>query len=348
MRIACITSSWPTAGDVAAGAFVRDHTQLLRAAGHEVTVFCFRPGDYEEDVRVAAPLGGRSVFGAHGAPDVLDAAPWRALEAPLDVWAMVRAVLREPRFDLYLGHWLAPGGLVARLAGDRVGRPSAVVCHSAGVHLAARLPRPASTALRRYVARAGSTTVPSNALRAKLRRDVEVLPMGYHPLDVTSTGDGVLAFGRLVEIKGFDLALRVLHDAGEQLHVVGDGPERARLERLAPSATFWGWGDRAVKEQAFARCDRAVFPSRVLPSGRHEGWPVSVLEVSAAGIVPFVARWPGSGELVAQPQTQVVSHWRVPRDVAALREPTIDHAQRYSWRALAPAWVAWVERVAGG
>lgn len=345
MRIAVITSSWPSIENPAAGAFVREHTRVLRAASHEVTVFCFRPGAYEEEVHVAAPLGSRSVFGAHGAPDGLERAPWRIAEAPFDVWAMVRRVLDAGRFDLYLGHWLVPGGLVARIVGDRTRTPSAVVCHSAGVHLAASLPRPASTALRRYIARAGSTTVPSAALRQKLRRDVDVLPMGFHKVDARSSGRGVLAFGRLVPIKGFDLALGELHEAGVELHVVGDGPERPRLQRLAPRATFWGWGDDAVKREAFSRCDRAVFPSRVQPSGRHEGWPVSVLEVSASGIVPFVARWPGSDELVADRATQVVSRWQLPEDVSKLRQPTIDHARRYSWDALAPRWVEWVERV---
>ncbi len=346
MRIACISSSWPDRQNPSAGAFVRDHARVLERAGHDVSIFTWRQGDYDEPVHTAAGLGRYSLFNADGAPDALDRAPWRAAEAPVAIAAMLAELARHPRFDLYLGHWLVPGGLVARLAGDRVGRPSAVIGHSAGVHALARLPGPLRRRLTRYIARPESTTVPSMALAVKLGATVDVLPMGFDPVAAVGGGDGVLAYGRLVYIKGFDRALGALHESGAAIHVVGSGPEESTLRRLAPEATFWGWADGAMKAEVFAQCDRAVFPSRVLPGGRHEGWPVSVLEVASAGVVPFVGRWPGAQELVVEPSVQLVDEaWGdiTQADVSALRQPMIEKAQRFRWAALEPQWVEWVE-----
>lgn len=357
MRIACVTSSWPTAENPSAGAFVREHARLLEAAGHEVTVFTWRPGTYAEDVRVVAPLGRRSVFAGSGAPDALERAPWRVVEGPVVLGSMIAALAAEPAFDLYLGHWLVPGGLAARIAGAMRARPSAVVGHSAGVHALRALPRTVGAPLMRRVVRSGSTTVPSAALAARVRawcpeRVVDVLPMGYHPVGVRSAGEDVLLFGRLVPIKGFDEALAQLVRTATTVHVVGAGPEEPHLREIAArgqaAVKFWGWADAAGKREVFPRCGRALFPSRVQPGGRHEGWPVSVLEVAECGIVPFVGEWPGSAELVAHSAHQVVRDARwdqaAATPLAGLRESNVAWASQFTWDALAPRWVEWVER----
>lgn len=345
MRIACVTSSWPSREKPLAGNFVREHAALLQAAGHEVTTFTWRPGSYDEDVVVVSPLKERSVFAADGAPDVLDRAPWRIAEAPIAVAAMLRELRRHPPFDLYLGHWLVPGGLVARLIGDAVDRPSFVVGHSGGVHALAALPAMIREPLLDDIVRAGSTTVPSLALAEKLGREVEVLPMGFEPLDVSDNGPGVLCYGRLVPLKGFEVAVRIVRSLGLELHVVGDGPERATLRRLAPEATFWGFADRERKCEAFALCDRALFPSRVV-RGRHEGWPVSVMEVASAGVVPFVRGWPGASEMLVNPELQLVDDspaaWAraCVVNLADLPARSRDRAAAFTWKALTERWLA--------
>ena len=344
MRIACITSSWPSREHPVAGTFVREHARLLEGAGHDVTTFTWRPGTYAEDVVVVAPLGRASVLAGSGAPDAIDAAPWRALEAPLAIGAMLRELRRHSPFDLYLGHWLVPGGLVARLAADAVGRPSFVVGHSAGVHALAALPRVAREPLLDEIVRPGSTTVPSLALAEKLGREVDVLPMGFDAIDVEpAQRRGVLCYGRLVPLKGFDLAVRVATSLDLDLHIVGTGPEAARLRQLAPDATFWGFADAAMKSEVFALCDRALVPSRVV-RGRHEGWPVSVLEVASAGVVPFVADWPGARELVvdaAQVVDDTLASWARAciAHTAPLRAGSVAHARQHTWAALKPRWL---------
>ena len=114
-----------------------------------------------------------------------------------------------------------------------------------------------------------------------------------------------LAFvGRLVPYKACDLALRgaaaLLRDKRAQLTVVGDGPERAALERLAstlgvaPQVSFAGWLSHADTIACLRSTDVLVFPSV-----REFGGGV-VFEALAAGAVPIVAAFGGPGDIVRQ------------------------------------------------
>ena len=308
-------------------------------------MFTWTPG--ADDAISVNPLAARSVFAQSGAPDALDTSIERLAETPVAIGAMLAELKRHRPFDLYIGHWFVPGGLVARVAGDAADRPSLVVGHSGGAHLLRRLPRALRDALQRQIVRRDSTTLPSSALAAHFP-DTDVLPMGFHPTAAHAGGRGILLYGRLVDLKGFHVAAPFLRD--REVHVVGDGPARKRTERLLPRATFWGFADAERKARAFALCDRALFPSRVRVSGRHEGWPVSVLEVSAAGVVPFVADWPGSDELVAVPHRQVVidDDWgqATDADVGTLREAARAHADRFTWASLAHQWRTYVAAAA--
>ncbi len=101
----------------------------------------------------------------------------------------------------------------------------------------------------------------------------------------------ILAVGRLVPQKGFDLLLRAfaaskLYSHGMQLVILGDGPERALLQRLANELGI----DKYLKmpgvvkhpERWMARCAFFVLPSRF------EGFPNALLEAMAMGC-PVIA-----------------------------------------------------------
>jgi glycosyltransferase involved in cell wall biosynthesis len=111
-----------------------------------------------------------------------------------------------------------------------------------------------------------------------------------------------LTVGRLVPYKGVDLILEAMGGSaalkGCELRVVGDGPERARLEGLARqyglegSVSFAGWVDQRELAREFAQSQAFAFPSL-----REFGGGV-VLEALASGLPAVVVDYGGPGELV--------------------------------------------------
>jgi glycosyltransferase involved in cell wall biosynthesis len=133
----------------------------------------------------------------------------------------------------------------------------------------------------------------------------------------------LLAVGRLVEKKGFDVLLEALSrlDRPYRLRLVGDGPLRPRLEamiaahRLADRVELVGRCTHATLPDYYAAADVVVVPSVVDSTGDRDGLPNVVLEsmasqrpvvASAVAAIPAAVRDGVTGTLVP------------PRDPAAL------------------------------
>jgi glycosyltransferase involved in cell wall biosynthesis len=78
----------------------------------------------------------------------------------------------------------------------------------------------------------------------------------------TARRDGpYLVVSALVPYKRLDLAVTACSFLGRPLVVIGEGPERARLERLAgPHVTFLGWQPDEVIRDHYRRCKALLFP----------------------------------------------------------------------------------------
>lgn len=99
-------------------------------------------------------------------------------------------------------------------------------------------------------------------------------------------GRHLLWLGRLVAYKRPDLAIEVSRRTGFPLVVVGDGPQRAMLERSAPpQVTFLGHADEAEVRDAMAHARLMLVPGE-------EDFGIAPVEALAAG-VPVVARGAG-------------------------------------------------------
>ena len=118
-----------------------------------------------------------------------------------------------------------------------------------------------------------------------------------------TTGRLELVFvGGLVPYKACDLGVRaaapLLAQGKCHFTIVGDGPERSNLERLAESlgvkdsVTFLGSVDHSEVQRRLAASDMLVFPSV-----REFGGGV-VFEALAMGAVPLVADFGGPGDIV--------------------------------------------------
>lgn len=89
----------------------------------------------------------------------------------------------------------------------------------------------------------------------------------HPPVDTTRfqvtepQGGEYLVLSALVPYKRVDIAIEAANAASLPLRIIGDGPERRRLQRLAgPTVRFDGWLSDAEVERAYAACRALLFP----------------------------------------------------------------------------------------
>jgi len=151
--------------------------------------------------------------------------------------------------------------------------------------------------LKRLLLRFGRSISISKAVAESLPVPSKVIPNPYDAAlfqgkdSVARSGD-LVALGRLVSDKGFDLlveALALLAKEGyrPKLRLIGDGPEKAALMQQArdlgvsDQITFLGAMTGTTLAEELNRCSIAVIPSRW-----KEPFGVVALEVIACGCVP--------------------------------------------------------------
>jgi glycosyltransferase involved in cell wall biosynthesis len=239
MRIAIVTTSWPQSGEDPAGHFVRASARDLERGGHDVAIVAPRPG---------------GAFGWPGAAARLRERPLRAIEAAGWVHHARTRVARLDA-DVVVAHWAVPCAWPIGIAGR--GRLE-VVSHGGDVRLLASLPSPVRSRVVRSIAtRAVAWSFVSESLRRDLLQTIDaatraqverIARVAAPPLELPDVRDEIrkvrralgptraaVSVGRLVASKRVDRAIehvaRTRHV--DALVVVGDGPERPHLERLA-------------------------------------------------------------------------------------------------------------------
>jgi glycosyltransferase involved in cell wall biosynthesis len=218
--------------------------------------------------------------------------------------ARVPAVIHQPHGHVFYGYW-GPGRTAVYTALERraaawCDRIITLTERGTEEHLARGIGRPAQ-----YV------TVPSGVPTAGLRAAAPTLATARARLGVPPEAYVVAGIGRLVRVKGFDLLVEALPRlrAGvptARLLLVGDGPERAALERRAE---VLGVADRLhvtgiVTDVVtpLAAADVVAAPSRNEGMGRAlvEAMALGVPVVGAAvGGIPAVIVDGECGRLVA-------------------------------------------------
>jgi glycosyltransferase involved in cell wall biosynthesis len=128
-----------------------------------------------------------------------------------------------------------------------------------------------------------------------------------------------VSIGRLLPWKGYHLGIRAFarlarDDAATEYWIVGDGPDRRRLEALARSCgvsdrvRFLGALPRAEATHALAQCDALVHPSL------HDSGGYACVEAMAAGR-PVIALDRGGPALLVSPETGYLIPARDPEQV---------------------------------
>jgi glycosyltransferase involved in cell wall biosynthesis len=300
MRIAVVTTSYPTHDGDPSGHFVETEVAELERAGHELCILRPEPG---------------GAFGWPGAPTRIRERPSRGVEAA--AW-MARAAIALRRFEpeRVIAHWCVPSAFPIAL-GTKA--ELEIVSHGGDVRLLCALPsaRVRSAIVRALVGRAARWRFVSEELLASLEstlapddarafRACAVVAPGS--IEVPDVRDDALAkrnaikarrlyvcAGRLVASKRVDKVIDYVatsHDHGTRrdervLVVLGDGPERAHLERLAKAwqidARFLGKTTRRETLGWIGAADEVVHASRaeglstVVREAEHLGVPVTIL-----------------------------------------------------------------------
>jgi glycosyltransferase involved in cell wall biosynthesis len=129
------------------------------------------------------------------------------------------------------------------------------------------------------------------------RADVISNPLSeeaFRSASAAHEGRYALCVGRLVEEKGFDLAVQAARAAGVPLKIVGRGPEEARLRSLSHDADVELLGELEPAELERVRSGAAV---QLAPSRCEEQSPYAVLEAMAAGVPVLASQLGGLPEL---------------------------------------------------
>jgi len=176
-------------------------------------------------------------------------------------------------------------------------------------------------------------------------RDSEVIhpPVNVDEVELSGRDEGfLLVASRMLAYRRLDLVVGACRRLGRRLVLVGDGPERARLEAMAgPETTFLGHVGRERLLEMFASCSAYVVPGV-------EDFGIAPVEAMAAGKPVVALRAGGATETVVEDVTGVffeeatveslasaierVEHLRF--DPQSIRR----HAERFDRRVFLAAW----------
>ena len=179
---------------------------------------------------------------------------------------------------------------------------------------------------RGVTAFAGISSAVVERIRHAYDRDARCLfpPVDVDPFLATPRRpppDHLLAFGRLIPYKRFDLAIQACSEAGYPLVVAGGGPDEARLRAMAgPSVRFAGRVDDDEYRRLLAGASALLFPGE-------EDFGIVPVEAQAAGC-PVVALGRGGAlDTVLDGTTGVL----FPEPTVASLRAAIDVALGRSW-----------------
>lgn len=367
MKIAVVAEFYPRAEDPVLGVWAHRQALAARDAGADVRVFVLhRLVPAKADVRGGARRATRSLAAKvaqprHAEVDGLAVTyvpfvspprgrtygSWGAWAAPV----LRRALERAAPFDLVHAHNAVPAGDAVRRA--RRSEPLVVSVHGGDVfYTAERSLNVARTfaAARLVLANSHGTARLSRRVGA---RDVEVVRLGTDvPPPRPPRRDGppaLVTVAHLVARKRHADVLRAL-PPDARYDIVGDGPERPRLEALARElgvagrVTFHGQLPHAEALAVARAADVFVMPST------DEAFGVAYVEAMAAGL-PAIGRAgePGPDEIAAlgggmllvgddglRPAIARALAQRVPLGRAA-RQTVLDH---FTWARCGAATVA--------
>jgi len=282
-------------------------------------------------------------------------------------------------FDVIDAHYYYPDGVAAALLARHFGKPVTITARGTDLNLIPQhaLPR----RMMRWAARTADASIGVCAALVEVLRDwgidgdrLHVMRNGvdlqkFHPVpqeaarrELMLSGQPVLlSVGHLIERKGHHLVVAAMPEVlrrhpGARLVVIGEGPERGRIEALVrqlgltDSVTLTGNLPNETLPRWYSAADALVLASS------REGWANVLLEAMACGTPVVATRIWGTPEVVADERVGVLVEERTseslaqgllqvlesPRDRMLVRR----YAEGYSWSQTSQQQVALFRRLA--
>ena len=327
IRLLTFSTLYPNAGAPNHGVFVENRLRHLVASG-EVTSTVMAPIPW---FPFTAPMFGNRAKQAQ-VPDEEMRHGLRVLHprfptipglglmtSPAGLYAsarrrLTRMVEQGFEFDVIDAHYLHPEGIAAVRLGQHFGKPVVLTARGSDVSLLPRYRGP-RRAILRTMREARALIAVSAGLKAGM------VELGAPPEKITVLRNGVdtelfrpsphrapgaptlLSVGLLIPRKGHDRIIAALPELpGFQLRILGEGPERGRLEAQARAL---GVADRVRLPGAVPHAELAgqysAADALVLASSR-EGWANVLLEAMACGTPVLASPAWGCREAVRAPE----------------------------------------------
>jgi glycosyltransferase involved in cell wall biosynthesis len=324
MRLLFVLDQWPELSET----FVVNELEALRRLGHDVRVLAAREAPHpnpeapaDVDVELFGRDSPRSRWSdllwlvrqrpAACAADLARRPRWRRAEWVRPLRALAGPARRiHARGDEHLhAHFAAGAALDALRLSALTGRPYSVTAHAYDIFA---MPRN----LRDKLERAAAVFTGCDYNVVRLRRlvpgaDVHEVVMGVDASEFERStelpgGRTVLAVGRLVEKKGFDVlvdAAALVEDV--RVRIIGDGPLEAELSaRIAAAGApveLLGSQPPARVLAAMGEADVLAMPCVVARDGDRDSMPVVVKEAMAMGLLVVASEEVGLPECVLAP-----------------------------------------------
>lgn len=289
--------------------------------------------------------------------------------------ATLSAVRRES-FDIVHVHWPFPHALFGYFAKKAGGVK--IVTTFYGVELKwVKTKMPILKSFLRWGIGFSDRVTAISSYTAREIREIADVPLEVIPYttSVTPKSENVISrkdrkpfilfAGRLVERKGVEYLIRAFQNMAKEtpaeLVVVGEGPEKGRLQSLAKElgvsekVFFEGWVSQEELQALYSQCNVFVLPAIIDSKGDTEGLGVVLLEAmsykkavvaSNLGGIADIVKDKETGLLVAEKDTQGLSEaikslLEDPSFAASLGQRGYEHVQKqFGWERILSQWTA--------
>jgi glycosyltransferase involved in cell wall biosynthesis len=317
LHVVTLTPFYPSDSDDAGGCFVAEPISALANEGINSTVFAVQPF-YREQRRVRQSAIPTTWLRYFSLPSALGL-PTSGAFLFARIVGRVRALQRSRSIDMIHAHAPLPCGHAAMLLNQELGIPYVVSVHGLDAFSTGQVSGRSAQWCRRISHRVYRSSRRVICISERVREEVlagtgsgartSVVYNGVDPelfcpaAEPSSNQQKILSVGNLIPIKGHDLLVRATAALAAEfpalsLDLIGEGPERARLESLASKlhigerVRFLGRRSRPEVAAAMQACTLFALPSR------YEGLGCVYLEAMSSAKAVIGCRGQGIAEII--------------------------------------------------